>query len=47
MAIWGSDVAYNMAAPGLTDPRPAVRRYAARVLAHIDAIQCIYPLSRS
>ncbi len=44
MAIWGSDVAYDMATPGLTDPRPAVRRHAARVLAHIDAIQCILPL---
>jgi HEAT repeat protein len=44
MAIWGSNTAYDMAAPALTDPRPAVRRHAARVLAHIDAAQCIFPL---
>ena len=44
MALWGDQSAFDLAGQALDDPHPAIRRAAARVLAHIDAQQCIVPL---
>ena len=45
-AEWGNQSAYDIAAESLNDPQPAVRAVAARVLARIDARQCVFSLVR-
>lgn len=44
LAHWGTQSAYDLAARSLEDPLPVIRQAAARVLARIDANECVQPL---
>lgn len=45
LVYWGSERAFELAASGLKDPSPAVRRTSAIVMAQIDAEACLVPLT--
>ena len=45
LAYWGSEQAFEMAASGLNDQSPAVRRASATIMAHIDSEACLIPLT--
>lgn len=45
LVYWGSEEAFELAATGLKDPAPAVRRTSAIIMAQIDAEACLIPLT--
>jgi CRP/FNR family cyclic AMP-dependent transcriptional regulator len=45
LVYWGSEQAFELAASGLKDAAPAVRRTSATVMAQIDAEACLIPLT--
>lgn len=44
LAFWGSEEAFDLAAAGLNDSSPAIRRTSATIMSQIDAERCIFPL---
>jgi HEAT repeat protein len=47
LAESGSQDAYQIAADGLHDPSPAIRRVSAKLIAQIDAQKCLIPLQQA
>ncbi len=47
LAAYGGQIAYQIAVDGLRDPSPAIRRASAKLIAQIDAEQCLVPLQIS
>jgi HEAT repeat protein len=47
LVYWGSEQAFELAASGLQDPAPAVRRASANIMAQIDAEACVVPLTNA
>ena len=45
LAYWGSEQAFELAAAGLKDRSPAVRRTSATIMARIDSDACLIPLT--
>jgi HEAT repeat protein len=45
LAYWGNEQAFELAATGLNDQSPAVRRTSATIMAHIDSEACLVPLT--
>jgi HEAT repeat protein len=45
LVYWGSEEAYELAATGLKDAAPAVRRTSATIMAQLDGEACLGPLT--
>ena len=47
LVYWGNEQAFELAATGLKDPAPAIRRTSATIMAQIDAEACLIPLTNA